>query len=505
MGYLMRKSIFRFAGLSILFCCITAFVWVQKPKDFQIHVGSKKFTENVILGEIVTRLARSVDVPAQHRRELGGTRVLWNALVKGDIDVYADYTGTIRREILQQYNLQTEAEIHEKLDAFGIMMTRPLGFNNTYAIGMLESVAEKYGIRKISDLRRHPELKFGFTNEFMDRMDGWRGLRVHYQLPQTFVRGLDHDLAYRGIESESIHVIDMYSTDAEIEYYHLRILEDDLRYFPQYDAVLLYRADLENDAPRFLQQLRQLSGRIDESRMIAMNAQAKLDRIPESQIAADFIHVSFGIQTEFSEDNLWQRLKNHTVDHLILVAISLSAAIFLAIPLGILAVKIPGLEKIILGVVGIIQTVPSLALLVFMIPLLGIGGPPAIMALFLYSLLPIVRNTHAGIRDIPPSIMESARALGLPPFARLRLIELPMASRMILAGIKTSAVINIGTATLGALIGAGGYGQPILTGIRLDDIGLILEGAVPAAVLALMVQGLFDLAENVLVPRGLRI
>ena len=101
--------------------------------------------------------------------------------------------------------------------------------------------------------------------------------------------------------------------------------------------------------------------------------------------------------------------------------------------------------------------------------------------------------------------MESARALGLPPLARLRLIELPMASSMILAGIKTSAVINIGTATLGALIGAGGYGQPILTGIRLDDIGLILEGAVPAAVLALVVQGLFDLAEKVVVPMGLRV
>lgn len=501
----MRKSIIRFTGLSLLSCCITSFAWVQRPKDFQMNVGSKKFTESVILGEIITHLARSVDIPVQHRRELGGTRVLWNALVKGDIDIYADYTGTIQREILQQYNLQSEAEIREKLGAFGIMMSEPLGFNNTYAIGMSEPVAAKYGIRKISDLRRHPGLKLGFTNEFMDRIDGWNGLRAHYQLPQTFVRGLDHDLAYRGIESESIHVIDMYSTDAEIEYYHLRTLEDDWQYFPQYDAVLLYRTNLENDAPDFIQQINMLSGQITESKMIAMNAQAKLERIPESQIAADFMREIFGIQTEFSEDNLWQRLKKHTGDHLILVVISLAAAIFLAIPLGILAVKIPRLEKIILGVVGIIQTIPSLALLVFMIPLLGIGGPPAIMALFLYSLLPIVRNTHAGIRDIPPYIMESARALGLPPFARLRLIELPMASSMILAGIKTSAVINIGTATLGALIGAGGYGQPILTGIRLDDIGLILEGAVPAAVLALVVQGLFDLGEKVLVPRGLRI
>ncbi|MGD2113086.1 MAG: ABC transporter permease, partial [Gammaproteobacteria bacterium] len=146
-----------------------------------------------------------------------------------------------------------------------------------------------------------------------------------------------------------------------------------------------------------------------------------------------------------------------------------------------------------------------LALFVFMIPLLGIGGPPAIVALFLYSLLPIIRNTYAGLRDIPPAIIESAEALGLPARARLRLVELPLATRAILAGIKTAAVINVGTATLGALIGAGGYGQPILTGIRLDDTALILQGAIPAAVLALLVQGLFELVERRLLPRGLRL
>ena len=133
------------------------------------------------------------------------------------------------------------------------------------------------------------------------------------------------------------------------------------------------------------------------------------------------------------------------------------------------------------------------------------AGLPQLSALFLYSLLPIVRNTYTGLRDIPPPVRESAEALGLPPGARLRLVELPMASREILAGIKTSAVINVGTATLGALIGAGGYGQPILTGIRLDDVGLILQGAIPAALLALLVQGVFDLAELVVVPKGLRL
>jgi osmoprotectant transport system permease protein len=140
-----------------------------------------------------------------------------------------------------------------------------------------------------------------------------------------------------------------------------------------------------------------------------------------------------------------------------------------------------------------------------MIPLLGIGFKPSIAALFLYSLLPIVRNTYAGLQNIPPHIRESAEALGLPPQSRLWLVELPIASRTILAGIKTAAVMNVGFATLGALIGAGGYGQPILTGIRLDDIGLILQGAIPAAGLALLVQGLFEVAERVVVSKGLRL
>jgi osmoprotectant transport system permease protein len=152
---------------------------------------------------------------------------------------------------------------------------------------------------------------------------------------------------------------------------------------------------------------------------------------------------------------------------------------------------------------GLIQTIPSLALLVFMIPLLGLGAPSAIAALFLYSLLPIIRNTYAGLLGIPLNIRESAEALGLAPMARLRLIELPLASRTILAGIKTAAVINVGTATLGGLIGAGGFGQLIFSGIRKDDNALTLEGAIPAALLALAVLGLFELAERFFVPRGL--
>jgi osmoprotectant transport system permease protein len=471
----------------------------------EIKVGSKKFTESVILGELVAQLARNAGADVQFRGELGGTRVLWNALLRGDIDIYPEYTGTIIEEILSKENITNRKDLRDALSEKGILVSEPLGFNNTYALGMKEETAEKLGVTKISDLLKYPNLKFGFTNEFMNRGDGWQSLKTAYHLPQKNVRGLDHDLAYRGVESGDIDVVDLYSTDAEIEYYNLRRLKDDLNHFTNYNAVLLYRSELKEQTPEALKMISKLQGKIPEEDMIKMNARVKIDGEPEAVVAAKFLRKSLGIITHPIADSFLIRLWHNTLQHLFLVVVSLSAAILISIPLGIWAHENERLGQGILGIVGIIQTIPSLALLVFMIPLLGIGATPAIVALFLYSLLPIVRNTYTGLHDIPPSIRESAEALGLSFFARLRLVELPIASRSIIGGIKTSAVINVGTATLGALIGAGGYGQPILTGIRLDNIPLILEGAVPAAVLALLVQGLFDLSEFVFVPKGLRL
>ncbi len=471
----------------------------------EVRIGSKKFTESVILGEILSHLLKNQGTKTLHRRELGGTRLLWDALLKAEIDIYPEYTGTISKEIFAGGGISTDTEIRRVLGEHGILMTRSLGFNDTYAIGMKDTTCKKFNIQKISDLSRYPDLKFGFSNEFMDRADGWPGLHDRYGLHQKYVYGVDHDLAYRGLESGSIDATDLYSTDAEIHYYGLCLLEDDRHFFPVYNAVFLYRADLEQRAPDVVAALKGLEGRISQSEMIKMNARVKLKKITESRVAVDFLSENLSIKTHVKRESVVERLWQHTSEHLFLVSISLFSAIMLSIPLGMIAAKKPRIGQVILGITGIIQTIPSLALLVFMIPLMGIGGPPAIVALFLYSLLPIVRNTYAGLRDIPLDIRESAEALGLPALARLRLVELPMASSSILAGIKTSAVINVGTATLGALIGAGGYGQPILTGIRLDDIGLILQGAVPAAVLALLVQGGFELAERIFVPKGLRL
>lgn len=471
----------------------------------EVRIGSKKFTESVILGDLATLLLGNAGVRAVHRKELGGTRVLWSALLRGDIDAYPEYTGTIREEILSGEGLRGDADLRRALAARGVRMSAPLGFNDTYAIGMKRETAARLGIRRVSDLRAHPDLVFGFNNEFMDRRDGWPGLRARYGLAPRDVRGLDHDVAYRALASGAIHVTDLYATDPEIREYRLAVLDDDLRFFPAYDAVMLTRADLQARAPRAAAALRRLEGRIDAREMIAMNARARFGRVPEARVAADFARARLGVIAASGDESRAARILRRTREHLSLVGVSLGAAILVSIPLGILSARRRRLGQVVLGAAGVLQTIPSLALLVFMIPLLGIGAAPAIVALFLYSLLPIIRNTVAGLAGIPPPILESAEALGLPAAARLRIVELPMASPSILAGIKTSAVLNVGTATLGALVGAGGYGQPILTGIRLDDVGLILEGAVPAALLALAVQGLFEGLERWVVPEGLRL
>lgn len=477
----------------IIFSFLFSLFAMNASAQANIKVGSKLFNESVILGEMITQLIEYEGEEVTFYDQLGGTRILWNSLVQGEIDLYPEYSGTIIFEILGENQSLSYDELNTRLSAQGIQITKSLGFNNTYALGMNRELATTLGITKISDLLNHPELKFGFSNEFIDRSDGWAGLQLSYNLPQSNVTGLDHDLAYRGLESGSIDLIDLYSTDAEIAYYDLVVLEDDASFFPTYEALIVYRSDVD---PDIISSISRLEASISETEMTAMNAAVKIDGIDETIVAKNFLSGKFQIQTDREVESNNKQFIRHTIDHLILVLVSLSCAILIALPLGVLASKSKLLAQPILSLVGVMQTIPSLALLVFMIPLFGIGTIPAMAALFLYSLLPIVRNTHSGITEIDQSLKESALALGLPVSTILKKIELPLAAPTILAGIKTSAVINVGTATLGALIGAGGYGQPILTGIRLDDMSLILQGAVPAAILALLVQWTFDVIEK---------
>jgi osmoprotectant transport system permease protein len=481
----------------------------------RIIIGSKSYNEPIILGEMVAQLARHTGATAKHRAELGGTRIVYNALLKGELDFYFDYTGTLTKEIFAGQPIKSDDELRAALEKKGVRMGQPLGFNNSYALGMREQRAAELEIKTISDLRRrakeYPEvakLKFGVSDEFIHRNDGWPGLQARYNLPFV-VRGMDHNLAYRGLQSGRLDVTDVYSTDAEVQYYKLRVLEDDLGYFPVYFCVALYRIDLEERAPKALEEISKLTGRINNAAMTAMNARVQIDRVSEAVVAAEFINANLDVTVPVPQDNYWEKMAKNllrtTLQHLLLVSVSLAAAIVFAVPLGIIAFRRPAIGHVILGAIGIVQTIPSLAVLVFMVPLLGLGALPAITALFLYSLLPIVRNTYQGLKDISGNLRESATVLGLSDYAKLRLVEIPLASRSILNGIKTAAVINVGAATIGGLIGAGGYGQPIMTGLRLNDTALILQGAIPAALLAIVIDAFFGYLERFFVPAGLRI
>jgi osmoprotectant transport system permease protein len=477
-----------------------------------IQVGSKRFTESYILGEIATQAVNaSRGARAVHRQGLGNTSLLFAALESGAIDVYPEYTGTVTFELLGLTRPQSIEELNRHLRPRGIAAGVPLGFNNSYALAMRGERAEALAIRRISDLARHPRLTFGLSQEFLNRRDGWPALRAQYGLPGDTVRGLDHGLAYEAIASGHVDVIDAYTTDAKIVRYRLQVLRDDRNFFPVYDAILLYRLDLPQRSPAAWKALQGLEGRITEANMTAMNAAAELSGRAFSSIAGDFLAGEQvrsapgrkrGLLEVVFDSDFWRL----TWEHCVLVFGSLALSVALGVPLGIVAQRSSRLRHLVLGAAGVLQTVPALALFAFLIAALEqIGTVPAIIALFLYALLPIVRNTYSGLADITPSMRESAVALGLGRKAQLWLIELPLAARSILAGIKTSAVINVGTATIAAFIGAGGFGERIVAGLAVNDNITLLAGAIPAAAMALVVQAGFDALDRIVVPRGLRI
>jgi osmoprotectant transport system permease protein len=466
-----------------------------------ITVGSKAFTESVVLGEMAAAVIETTGLPVQHAKQLGGSRLVFEALVKGEIDVYPDYTGTLKEEIFAGEDVSDDVKLAQALGRRGLKMTGPLGFNNTYALAMREDSAQGLGVVGISDLARHTELRPGLSNEFLQRKDGWQAVAERYGLKQPDVRGLDHDVAYQALLAEEVDFVDVYTTDAEIAHYGLRVLDDDRNFFPAYQAVFVYRADLSAEAERAVASL---ASQVSAAQMSALNAEVRLQRKSEGEVARGFLKARNYMVVDARPLSTVERIVLRSKEHLFLVGLALLLSMVLALPVGVAAAKFKRVGQLFLSMVSVGQTIPSLALLVLGVPLLGIGAAPAIVAMVFYGLLPIARNTYTGITSISPTLQESARALGLNTLTVLFQIELPLAAPQILAGIQTSAVVSVGTATIGALVGAGGYGQPILSGIRLADTALILEGAIPAAVLALLTQLLFLALERLVVSKGLR-
>jgi osmoprotectant transport system permease protein len=455
------------------------------------RIGSKRFTESYILGEILAQASGG-----EHRPGLGNTAILFEALVSGEIDLYPEYTGTIAREILKTDERLDLPALNLRLRPLGLAVSVPLGFSNSYALGT------RLPLRTISDLASHPRARVGLSHEFLGRRDGWPGLREAYALPQQ-PRGLDHGLAYEALAAGEVDVIDLYSTDAKIERYGITVLEDDRRFFPSYAAVLLHRADAPARFPAAFRSLEALRGRIDAATMVQLNARAEIDKLPFTRVAQEFLGTASSAPGRtLGSALLAPDFGRLLAQHLGLVFGSLLVAILAGVPLGILASASRFLAQPVLALTGIIQTVPSLALLAFLIPVTGaIGAWPALIALFLYALLPIARNTHTGLVEVPAGLQQAGTALGLAPPQVLLHVKLPLAMPTILAGVKTAAVINVGTATIAAFIGAGGFGERIAQGLALNDHAMLLAGALPAAALALVVHALFEAAERLLVRR----
>jgi osmoprotectant transport system permease protein len=355
-------------------------------------------------------------------------------------------------------------------------------------------------LRQLGDLAAlDGGLRLGLSHEFQQRADGWPGLARAYGIRLAPGPGLDHGLAYRALAQGQIDATDVYSTDAQIEGLGLVVLRDERGFFPRYDALLLMRAELD-PAP-----LQDLAGRIDDARMVRLNAEVELRGRTPAQAAAAFLAapaaagISAAPSAAPAPPGVWQRLLAPDLprllgQHLLLVGVSLAAALVLGLPLGLWAQRSRRAAPWVLGAVGLLQTVPALALLALLIALLGrIGTVPALVALALYALLPIVRNTQAGLDGLPRGQREAALALGLRPRQALWQVELPQALPVILAGVRTAAVIGVGGATLAAFVGAGGLGERIVQGLAVNDAALLLAGALPAALLALGVEGLFAL------------
>jgi osmoprotectant transport system permease protein len=467
-----------------------------------VRVGSKSFTESYILAEITAQIVDATgEARADRQVGLGGTGVTYRALEHGEIDLYPEYTGTLARVILKDASLRTVDAIRAALTARGLTVSDALGFSNTYALAVRREMAHRLGLATISDLTRHRELRAAFTSGFLERDDGWPGLRRHYGLTLAEARTIEHALAYGALAGGKVDLIDVFSTDGQLARLDLSILRDDRGFFPDYSAVLLARQSFLERFPRTWRALQtRLVGRIDDALMARLNARVELDRKTFGEVAAEFL----GAPNPERRGAIAREILSLTLDHLSLVALSVVVATAVGLPLALLAARFRRLAQLELMSVGILQTIPALALLCFMIPLFGIGKWPALVALFLYALLPIVRSAYTGIISLDHQLLEIAGVLGLNRWQRLLRIELPLASIHIMGGIKTAAVLTVGTATLAAFVGGGGYGTLIVRGLALDDVSTILAGALPAALMALAIHGGFELLDRVVVPYGLR-
>lgn len=518
-------------GCAVVVAVMTSAPWVSARRQAAgdggrpVVVGSKPFGESYLLAELFAQLLEARGLPVRRTFGLGGTEIIFPALRQGAIDVFPEYTGSGLLVILKAPPVSDPAAVFDLVSRefarqYDVRWLAPLGFENTYAMSIRTEMAERLGLRTLSDFAQvSGDMRAGFTADFIGLPDGLPGLRAAYGLAPKTVSALAPAVKYQALVDGQVDIIDAYSTDGLLARYPLTVLVDDRHFFPPYDAAAVVRGALARERPAAVAALSELSGRLDVTRMRALNARVETNGESVATVAHDAL-VALALvagtaspaapatpreQTSLAR-YLWERraaIGAMSLRHLWLAGVSLAAAMLVGVTGGVALSRTRWAEPVTRGV-GLLQTVPGIALLAFMLPVLGIGTAPAVAALFLYSLYPIVRNTVTGVRGADRGVIDAADALGMTSWQVLTWVRVPLAIPVIMAGIRTAAVINVGTATLAAFVGGGGLGDPIVAGLALADSRMVLSGAIPAAALAVLVDVTLAGVQRALTPSALR-
>jgi osmoprotectant transport system permease protein len=479
-----------------------------RPGERPLRIAAKPFTESYLLAELLAQLVEAVgEAPVERKFGIGGPQFVIDGLQAGELDIDVNYTGALAHLYLPSERAPSEDRLRSTLRERGLLMSSSLGFNNTYAIAVRSETAQRLRLSRISDLVPHRALRGAFTPDFLNYEDGFYRLQQVYGVTLASVRPMQHSLAYQALASGEIDLTDAYTTDGSLPLYSLTLLRDDRDFFPRYEGVIVIRAEAAARVPQTWARFRQLEGRFRDDEMLRLNAEIDVKHRAVAEVAREVLAKAQLVAPQPAAATAARTLDHAlwvaTIEHLVLVLSALVLSALVGIPIGIAAVRYRRLGQVLIALTSLLQTIPSLALLCFLIPFLGIGALPTVAALFLYGLLPIAQSTAAGLLSIDARLIETAKLLGLGRTQRLRWVELPMASPAVWAGLKTTAVINVATATLAALIGAGGYGRFITSGLALNDPRLLLKGAVPTAVMAVALHAIFEWLSQRLMPKGL--
>jgi osmoprotectant transport system permease protein len=487
--------------LGMILCCLSGLSFANSEP---IRIGSKIFTEGYVLAEILAQHLEAQGLAVKRLGGLGATGITEQAMKSGEMDLVVDYTGSISQAFLGHSKKLAFQDLQQKLKPFGFIMGRPLGFNNTYGIAVRKEWIDEYKIHKLSQLtewlkdKSDKKIKAAFTPEFTNRPENWPQLKNFYALENIQVLQMDHQLAYESLAHLKVDLMEAYTTDAKLKHYKLKVLDDDQKFFPRFDAVILANAKWVKKNAETWAHLQKLEGLFSDEVMTELNGQADLEKKSIASIARNFLSEKFkkNLPEAPSRISSIQRFLNELIPafvrHLILVIVPCFLASLVAIPLAYFSLKFLRFAHVFASLATLAQTIPGLALLALLIPFLGIGLLPALTTLFLFALLPLYLSTLNGFRSLPQTLHLTCQTLDIKGWFKFRIVEWPMVKPSFLSGLETALISTVASATLAALIGAGGLGQKIIAGLALNDHQTILEGAVPASLLALLIQFFFS-------------